>query len=195
MNIKPGLAETPLPHHWVEVLRGGDRVLIRPIHPGDMAMERAFIEGLSPRSRRFRFLDTMRSPSEALLKQMTDINPLTDVAYVAVIDSGAHDQMVGVGRFSKATDEHACEFALAVTDTWQKKGVATHLMHHLINAARTMGLERMYSSDASDNDLMRRFASHLRLDHGRDPDDATQILYSLTLPAVPVQPTDPATAH
>ncbi|MEJ8827427.1 hypothetical protein WKW80_36540, partial [Variovorax humicola] len=53
---------------WHEMLRGGDRVLIRPIHKDDVEMERRFIEALSPQSRRFRFLDTLNSPSDALLE-------------------------------------------------------------------------------------------------------------------------------
>lgn len=70
----------------MEVLRDGTRVLIRPIRARDIELERRFIEGLSPTSRRFRFLESMSSPSEALLKQLTLINPSTDAAYVAVLE-------------------------------------------------------------------------------------------------------------
>ena len=82
-----------------EMLRGGDRVLIRPIHKVDVGMRRRFIEALSPQSRRFRFLETLNSPSDELLEKLTVVNPLTDMAYVAV-----------------QTDVHDCEFAAAVRD-------------------------------------------------------------------------------
>jgi GNAT superfamily N-acetyltransferase len=166
---------------WIEVLRGGDRVKIRAIHPDDSAMERRFIEELSPQSRRFRFLATISSPSEALLKQLTEIDPVTEAAYVAVIDDGAGDQEVGVARFSAQADGKNCEFAVTVSDKWQNKGLGTHLMHHLIQAARRRGIASMQSSDAEANDLMRRFATHLHIQHGPDPEDATQILYSIDL--------------
>ena len=69
---------------WHEMLRGGDRVLIRPIHKDDVEMERKFIEALSPESRRFRFLETMNSPSdESCLEKLTTINPLTDMAWAS----------------------------------------------------------------------------------------------------------------
>ncbi len=165
----------------VEMLRGGDRVLIRPIHRRDADMERIFIEGLSATSRRFRFLASMPSPSPALLRQLTTIDPATDVAYVAVIDDESQDHEVGVGRFSAPVDGKDCEFAIAVTDTWQKKGLGTHLMRRLMADARQRGILRMHSSDASDNHLMRSFAAHLNLDHTLDPDDATQVLYSVEL--------------
>ena len=53
---------------WTEPLRDGTSVTIRALHVEDIELERRFIEALSPTSRRFRFLETMNSPSEALLK-------------------------------------------------------------------------------------------------------------------------------
>jgi GNAT superfamily N-acetyltransferase len=166
---------------WHEMLRGGDRVLIRPIHTNDVEMERKFIEALSPESRRFRFLDTMNSPSDALLQQFTTINPLTDMAYVAVAEAGEKALEVGVARFSAQPGGKDCEFAVVVSDAWQQKGLGTLLMQHLIAAAQKLGIEKMHSSDLEDNNLMRKFAEHLKLDHKRDPDDITQVLYSIDL--------------
>ena len=164
-----------------ERLNDGTEVLIRPIHARDVEIERRFIEALSPTSRRFRFLDTMRSPSEALLKQMTSINAATDAAYVAVIDVDGQEREIGVARFSVLPDLHDCEFAVAVSDEWQKKGLATLLMRHLIETARSRGIGKMHSSDAADNTAMREFAEHLHFKHERDPDDATHVLYSVDL--------------
>lgn len=144
-------------------------------------MERRFIEELSPASRRFRFLDTMKQPSDALLKQLTQIDPETEIAYVAVIDDGTDDHEVGIARFSAKADGTDCEFAIVVSDSWQNKGLGTHLMYHLIEAARALGIGAMHSSDSQANELMRRFASHLHLDHKTDPDDATQVLYSVVI--------------
>ncbi|MDM0112304.1 GNAT family N-acetyltransferase [Variovorax sp. J22R133] len=172
---------------WTEMLRGGDRVLIRPINTNDVEMARKFIEALSPQSRRFRFLETLNSPSEELLEKLTAINPLTDMAYVAVVGEGTQQREVGVARFSAQADGHDCEFAVVVSDAWQEKGLGTLLMQHLIEAARRLGIEKMHSSDLEDNNLMRKFAQHLHLDHKRDPDDITQVLYTVDLRSHPVQ--------
>ncbi|MDQ6681024.1 MAG: GNAT family N-acetyltransferase [Pseudomonadota bacterium] len=162
-------------------LNDGTPVLIRPIHATDVEIERHFIEALSPSSRRFRFLDTMRSPSEALLKQMTAIDNATDAAYVATIDVAGEEREIGVARFSARPDGHDCEFAVAVADEWQNKGLGTLLVARLIDTARSRGIGEMHSSDAADNASMRKFAEHLRFRHGRDPEDATHILYSVDL--------------
>lgn len=164
---------------WTEQLRDGTHVLIRPIHVRDAPMERRFIEALSPDSRHFRFLDSMQSPSDALLKQLTDIDHATDAAFVAVIVDGAKEHEVGVARFSAAADASDCEFAVTVGDEWQRKGLGTLLMKHLLEVARSRGIRSLHSSDAADNGSMRKFAEHLHLKHERDPNDPTQILYSV----------------
>jgi GNAT superfamily N-acetyltransferase len=166
---------------WHEMLRGGDRVLVRPLHAHDIEMERRFIETLSTDTRRFRFLGTMRSASDAFLKQLMAINPATDVCYVAIVGKGTEELQVGVGRFSAAPDGHDCEFAVTVTDEWQKKGLGTLLMRRLIEAARARGIATMHSSDTRDNDLMRSFARHLHIRHSTDPDDANLVLYRIEL--------------
>lgn len=165
-----------------EVLLGdGTRVAIRSIRENDVGLERQFIKALSPSSRRFRFLDTMRSPSDALLKQMTSIDNATDAAYVATIEVDGKVREIGVARFSAEPDGHDCEFAVTVADEWQHKGLGTLLVNRLIAVARSRGIMKMHSSDASDNTSMRKFAEHLKFSHKRDPEDATHVLYSVDL--------------
>lgn len=166
-----------------EVLNDGTHVTVRPIHPEDIELERRFIEALSPTSRRFRFLETMRAPSAALLKQMTVINPSTDAAYVALLGTGAQATEIGVARFSAQADGQDCEFAVTVSDAWQNKGLGTLLMRRLIEVAKTRGIKTLHSSDAADNTRMHQFADHLHFQHRRDPGDATLVLYSVDLTA------------
>jgi GNAT superfamily N-acetyltransferase len=194
-SMNPSPSEPPIPSTsdlrtegtqdgWQAMLRGSDRVLVRPIHAQDVELARRFIEGLSPTSRRFRFLETMRSPSDALLSQLTTIDPSTDAAYVAVIGKGAEERQIGVARFSAKADGDDCEFAVTVSDEWQNKGLGTLLMRHLIEAARSRGIESMHSSDPADNRLMRRFAKHLRLRHMNDPQDSSMVRYIVDIKAI-----------
>ena len=167
--------------HEEVILRGGDRILLRPVQREDVELERRFIEALSAESRRFRFLETIRTPSDALLEQLTALDPATEVAIVAVVAGGDQERAVGVGRFSAQADGHDCEFALTVADEWQEKGLASHLMSRLMAVARARGITRMHSTDAADNAHMRRFAAHLKLRRETDPDDATMVVYSIDL--------------
>ena len=176
-----GTGARPTEGAWVEELHDGTQVTIRALHAHDVELERRFIETLSPESRRYRFLETMTSPSEALLAQLTTLDPLTDVAFLALLGTGSDQREIGVARLSAAPGAPDCEFAVTVTDDWQRKGLGTALMGHLINVARARGLHAMHSSDSSDNDSMRQFAAHLHFQKSQDPDDARLLLYSVKL--------------
>ncbi len=183
----PPVAETlpgslPRPEvAWQEALSDGTQVTIRALQPADKELERRFIRGLSPQSRRFRFFETMATPSESLLAQLMALDPLRDTAYLALVGTGAEAHEIGVARFSAEAGEPECEFAVTVADEWQRKGLGTALMAHLISAARARGIHAMHSSDSSDNDSMRQFAGHLHFQKSPDPDDPTLTLYSIKL--------------
>jgi GNAT superfamily N-acetyltransferase len=112
---------------------------------------------------------------------LTVIDPATDTAFVALIAVGAEKREIGVARFSALPDGTDCEFVVTVSDEWQNKGLGTLLMRRLIAVARERGIKVMHSSDAADNDMMRKFAEYLNFHHTRDPEDATQVLYSVSL--------------
>jgi GNAT superfamily N-acetyltransferase len=166
---------------WKEKLRDGTMVLIRTIRADDIELERRFIEGLSSQSRRFRFLGEIKSPSEGLLNQLTHPDPTRDVAYIALIADGADTREIGVARFNSRPDGLTCECAVAVSDEWHNRGLATILMQHLIQAARERGIDCMYSMDSADNQSMRDLAEHLSFVRKPDPNDATQVLHVLDL--------------
>jgi GNAT superfamily N-acetyltransferase len=161
-------------------LRNGSRVTIRPIGPEDIDRERRFIQELSPEARRFRFGYTMASPSAALLRLLTEIDPERDAALIAVVDVEARQRQVGVARYSKTSERNA-EVAVTVSDDWQNKGLATALMQRLIELARRQGIELLYSSDSAGNEPMRKLAAFLGFGHEPDPEDATQVIYTLRL--------------
>jgi GNAT superfamily N-acetyltransferase len=176
-------AAQPVLHEWKETLRDGTTVLVRPIRGEDAQIERKFIEGLSAQSRRFRFLGELKTPSPALIEQLTHPDPARDVAFVALIADGAEKREIGVARFSALPDGVSSECAVAVSDAWQHQGLATLLMRHLIDVARERGIKSMYSIDAADNASMRELAAHLGFARKPNPSDATQVLHTLDLKA------------
>lgn len=166
---------------WTETLRNRSHVVIRPITPQDKAAEREFIEGLSAQARRFRFLGAVRSPSEAMIEQLTNIDYVHDVAFAAVVADGARERFVGVSRYSTDADGHACECAVTVDDEWQDQGLGTLLMKHLIEVARARGIRTMFSIDSAENTRMSDLARFLGFHVKADPDDAGQVIHELIL--------------
>jgi GNAT superfamily N-acetyltransferase len=167
--------------HWTDTLLDGTRVLIRPIRPADALLEKAFIEGLSPASRRYRFLGTIREPDEALLRQLTCIDYHTDAAFIALLHREGEKRAIGISRFSLGTDGDTCECAVTVADEWQRKGLGAALMRHLIGVARTRGIRTMVSHDAASNSAMQDLARFLGFRRSIDPGDPTQVVHTLAL--------------
>jgi GNAT superfamily N-acetyltransferase len=168
---------------WSETLNDGSHVLIRPIRKQDREAERSFIKHLSPATQRLRFLAPVTEPSERMLEQLTNIDYVHAMAFVAVVMQDARETIVGVSRYSADRDETRCECAVTVSDDWQHKGLGTLLMKHLIDVARSRGIRRMVSIDSAENEQARDLASQFGFHARIDPDDATQVLHELDLQA------------
>ncbi|SEQ15872.1 Acetyltransferase (GNAT) family protein [Pseudomonas sp. NFACC02] len=167
--------------HWVDPLTDGTHILIRPLEAKDREREFAFITSLSPESRHFRFLSTIKEPGEPLMNQLMDVDYRLRMAYVALTMEDGQLIEIGVARYAAAPGDRECESAVVVADQWQRKGLAKRLMEHLIDAAKANGFEYMMSMDSSANTHMHRLAQDLGFECHTDPLDATQVVYRLKL--------------
>lgn len=166
---------------WTETLRDGSQVLIRPLMSSDREAERAFIEGLSPESRHYRFLCTLRHPSEVLLDTLTNVDQTHNVAFAAVVSEGTGERIVGVSRYTTDHEPQHAECAVTVADDWQDKGLGSTLMRHLIDIAKAHGVTQLYSRDSAENMRMRDLAGYLGFQTRTDPADASQVIHELVL--------------
>jgi GNAT superfamily N-acetyltransferase len=186
---------------WVQTIGGGKQVLIRPINPDDASAERAFIQSLSSEAKRYRFMGQFGAPTDAMIERLTHIDYRNEVALVAVIRVDGVDRIIGVSRYhvdqpvasspiasgamvaAKANRNslRSCECAVIVADAWQHKGVGTALMKHLIDIAKSAGLQQMNSVDFAENLAMRDLALDLGFHVRVDPEDAQQVIYELDL--------------
>ena len=162
-------------------LRDGSTVTVRPLQRSDAELERRFISELSAQSRRYRFLGQIGCPSDALIAQLTTVDFVHDVAFVAVAAGEQGDREVGVARYSRTADGNGCECAVAVSDALQGKGLGTVLMERLIAVARANGIGEMISVDAAENSAMRDLALALGFSRSADPQDASQVVHRLAL--------------
>lgn len=166
---------------WLESLRDGRQVLIRPLEPKDRLLEAAFLRGLSPQRQRERFLGEFREPSPALLDSLMNTDGVRSLALIALAVGPDGLYEVGVARYGATDILGQCESAVVVGDAWQDQGLAEILMRHLIEKARDHGLHRMVSVDAASNESMRELARHLGFHRKADPDDPTQVIHTFDL--------------
>ncbi|MGA0587751.1 GNAT family N-acetyltransferase [Dyella sp. KRB-257] len=189
MNAQPPAAshEPPLPPtalegtHWIDTLRDGTRVLIRPLRAEDREREEAFIERLSGESRRYRFLSDFKEVSPALMQQLMDVHYPERMAFVALAHDNGELREVGISRYSATADGKRCECAVTVAEDWRHRGLGVTLMQHLIKLARRNGFKQMFSIDDADNEPMRELARHLGFERRLDPDDGSQVIHTLAL--------------
>lgn len=177
---------SPLPgalegDHWIEPLRDGTPVLIRPLRTSDRELETDFIRNLSLKSRRRRFLSDFKEPSEALVDQMMNVDYDKRMAFIALIHDDGKLCEIGVSRYCATTEQTHCECAVTVADDWQKRGLGALLMRHLIDEARKHGFKSMVSVDAASNQAMRELARHLGFTRRLDPADPSQAIHTLDL--------------
>ena len=166
--------------HWHETLSDGSRVLIRPIRKEDAALERAFIERLSPKSRWYRFLGQMKVSND-MLKRLTDIDYQREVAFVALRHDAGEEKEIGVSRFCISADGASCECAVVVGDEWQGKGLGHLLMRLLIDVARRRGIKHMFSIDSAGNQQMSDLAASLGFKRELNHDYPSEVIYNLDL--------------
>jgi RimJ/RimL family protein N-acetyltransferase len=135
---------------------------IRPIRPDDAQRERDFIRGLSPQSRYQRFMYSLNDASDSLIGQLTHVDRHRTMALVAVIGEGDAERIIGVARYA-ADNDTECEFAVAVADEWQCRGIGTTLVPLLFEHAAREGFKTVYGIVLADNPRMIELARWLGL--------------------------------
>ena len=170
-------AARPYPAHLIKqvTLRDGAALTIRPIRPTDMDLEKAFVRKLSDYSRYYRFMQPIRELTPAMLEHFTHPDYDREMALIALFTHDGKEEEIGVARYVKYPDGRQCEFALAIADEWQGKGVGTALMLELISIARSGGLEAMEGFVLTTNQPMLKLTKFLGFLSEICRDDPTQM--------------------
>jgi acetyltransferase len=146
-------------------LRTSDGTLyqVRPIDADDAAGERAFIMNLSPQSRYQRLMYTIIEPSPAFVAQLCHIDGHRNMALVALAGAGADESIIAIARYAADDNGLDCEFAVAVADAWQCRGIGATLTKLLFEHATREGFRSIYGDILADNPRMLALAEWLGL--------------------------------
>jgi RimJ/RimL family protein N-acetyltransferase len=122
-------------------LRDGTRILVRPILPEDKQALREGFDRLSERSRYRRFLTSLEHLSDRQLRDLTEVDYVDHMAWVAVDPSRPERPGIGVARYVRLPEEPtAAEAAVTVIDEYQGRGIGTILLGLLAGSARAHGI-------------------------------------------------------
>lgn len=134
------------------------RLRVRPVRPDDAAAEQAFVAALSPTSRYRRFHVGLRALPADVLARLTQVDHDQHVALVAQLDDGP--SLVADARYVRR-DDGSAEFALAVADAWQRRGLGRDLLQRLARHAAARGVHTLVGEVLADNTPMLRLLQGL----------------------------------
>jgi RimJ/RimL family protein N-acetyltransferase len=137
----------------VERLRDGLRVEIRALKPTDRTALAASVRRTSEETRYRRFFAPKRSFSEQEVEFYLNVDFVSHVALVAVLEEAGQPVIVGGGRYIVSEPGRA-EVAFAVDDPHQGLGIASRLMRHLVAIARDAGLRELTAEVLPQNTAM-----------------------------------------
>jgi len=145
-------------------------VIVRPIRPEDIELETEFARGLSGETLYNRFLGAGVKLTPELLERFTRIDFSRDMALIASATIEGRETAIGVARYARLADGVSCEFALTISDTWQRRGVGRKLLGMLIESARSHGVRRLIGEVLSTNTPMLRLARSMGFRAERHPE-------------------------
>lgn len=161
-------------------LRDGRIYVLRPLHPHDAEMLQDLVRRLSPESRYFRFVSSMRELSDRMLAKFTLIDYDREMALVAIYterhpqEDGSFQEttrIIGVSRYVTNPDKSTCEFSLLIADDFAGQGLGTRLMQSIIDVARSRGLAYIEGLVLTNNTNMLRLMRSLEFDVRSYPED------------------------
>lgn len=120
-------------------LPGGERVAYRAICPEDAVSLQRFHGRLSRRSVYLRFFAAKPQLSDRKANYFTRMDGLNNFALVA-LDPESPQEVIAVASFHREGDTSRAEYAAAVEDRWQGRGLGTALTRRLIGVALQRGV-------------------------------------------------------
>lgn len=139
-------------------LRGGAAVTVRPAGPGDDDVIQSYIRGLSPSSRRDRFLGALNELSAVELYRMTHSQPGSELALIVETVADGARIVIGEARCVPADDGLSAEIALSVAEAWRRKTLGTQLIGILVRQARTLGVDHLVATVLHSNEAVKALA-------------------------------------
>jgi acetyltransferase len=151
---KPHLIIMPYPTKYVKTvkLKDGTEVLLRPIKPEDELLWLDMFQTFSQETVRFRFFRILKDTPHEMRTRYCNIDYDREIAIVAEVKEKDKRRFLGVTRVilkPGSTDE--AEYALVVTDKWQRLGLGSEFIDYIIEIAKDKKVKKLYGVVLKDN--------------------------------------------
>jgi GNAT superfamily N-acetyltransferase len=164
-------------------LPDGTLVHMRPLEPADEAEFVRGFESLSRESRYRRFLDSIQKLTPEQITYLTHVDGKQHVAWiVSYEDESGVERGAAVARSIRENDDPSiAEFAIAVTDAWQQRGVGKLLTGKLAHVVQQDGVRFWRATMLADNVPVQRCLLHVADEAARRMEDrgSVEVMYKL----------------
>jgi acetyltransferase len=141
----------PKKYEILWALRNGEDVLLRPIKPEDEPLWLEMFQNFSEESIRYRFFQMLKDTPHEVRVRYCNIDYDREIAIVAELTEEGRRKILGVSRLSVEPDGKSGEMAFIVGDKWQNFGLGTKMVDYVLDIAKEMGVENVYSIMLPDN--------------------------------------------
>jgi GNAT superfamily N-acetyltransferase len=165
-------------------LPDGAAVRVRPIRPDDGGRLQDYLRRLSVESRRNRFLGAVSELPPHEIDRLAAMDRPGELALVAFAADDPDTTMIGEAIHVVEPDSARCEFALSVTDPWQRHGLGTLLLRLIECRARLIGARHLFGDVLRSNTAMKGLARRIGFSLRSPVTDArlVEIVKDLTAP-------------
>ena len=169
------LALHPYPEKYVRSLnlKGGGKVLLRPIKPEDEPLWLEMIGNCSKESLYSRFRYFFQWQSHEVATRFCYIDYDREIAIVAEIQQGNQRKLVGVGRLIADPDHESVEFAILIIDAYQQKDLGNIITDFCMEIAKKWNLKKIIAQTTNDNKRMISVFRKRGFSIRTDPNDTT----------------------
>ena len=139
-----------------EQLKDGTAVTVRAVRPDDKGRIVAAFRELEPETIYTRYFQYKSELTPEELQRATEVDFENAVALVVTIGQGEGETIIGGARYVvyEASTTRSAEIAFTVEEDYQGQGIASSLLRHLIQIARTRGLARLDAEVLTSNRSM-----------------------------------------
>jgi len=135
-------------------LKDGSPVTLRPIKPEDEPMWLDLLASCSKESIYHRFRYDFYFDSHEVATQFCFIDYDREIAIVAEVEQEGKKHIVGVGRLIADPDVEVMEYAILITDAWQKKELGYIITEYCMKVAKIRGVTKLVAETTRDNKPM-----------------------------------------
>jgi acetyltransferase len=173
----PRSAIRPYPSQYVGTcaLPDGTVLTVRPIRPEDEPLMRPFHAKLSDRSVFTRYAYAFRLSERVAherLSRMCFIDYLHEMALVALYTNAAGErEIVGAGELLMERNRNEAEFAVLISDEFQRRGLGSELLRRLVETGRREHVARIVGYILMNNTPMLHACQRLGFRHEHDLGD------------------------